>query len=192
MPFIATNQRRPTAPIELGPNRERVYFFTPSNPADAGSVHIAEVTEDDYDHLIKIEGYFAFRGTIKPAAAKPVAAPPTPAVPATPATDPPADSAKNPAAVDPAAPSAPATTEPAKPAAPATEPPADDLPTSAEIEEAAQNLLGLSWQKLGSEIAAGGIPNAVAQRALDIELAKPEDDQRLTIIKKLRAALGAK
>jgi hypothetical protein len=202
MPFIATNQRRPTAPIELGANRERVYYFTPSNPKDPGSVHVAEVSEEDFDHLIKIEGYFAFRGTITPAVAKPVATP-TPARPPTPeeaaAAQASADAvaaaaaAAGQAGIDAATAATAAAAATAADAAKAAEggKPADDAPTSAEIDEAAQNLLALSWQKLGSEIAAGGIPNEVAQRALDIELAKPEVDQKLTIIKKLRSALGA-
>ncbi|MGH8025996.1 MAG: hypothetical protein ACREO0_04625, partial [Pseudoxanthomonas sp.] len=65
----------------------------------------------------------------------------------------------------------------------------DEL-TPAEIEAAATALLELSWQKLGPELDKGGIPTAVAQRALDIELTKPEADQKLTIVKKLRASLG--
>lgn len=194
MPLLATNQRRPNAPIELGPNRERVYFFTPSIPTDPGSVHVADVSDEDYDHLIKIEGYFAFRGTIAAATARP-AATVAPAVPATPSPAP------APVVVDaPASDPAPTTDAPAP--APATTPAPETASTETteattasteeakEIEEAATALLSLSWQALGPEISKGGIPTAVVQRALDIELAKPDADQRLTNIKKLRAALG--
>lgn len=192
MPLLATNQRRPNAPIELGPNRERVYFFTPSIPTDQGSVHVADVSDEDYDHLIKIEGYFAFRGTIAAATARP-AATVAPVVPATPAP------AQAPVVVDaPVSDPAPSAEAPAP--APVTTPvPASTETTEAatagteeakEIEEAATALLALSWQALGPEISKGGIPTAVVQRALDIELAKPDADQRLTNIKKLRAALG--
>lgn len=171
MPLLATNQRRPNVPIELGPNRERVYFFTPSIPTDPGSVHVADVSDEDYDHLIKIEGYLAFRGTIAAATARP-AATVAPAVPATPSP-------------------APATTPaPETASTETTEATTASTEEAKEIEEAATALLSLSWQALGPEISKGGIPTAVVQRALDIELAKPDADQRLTNIKKLRAALG--
>lgn len=209
MPFLATNQRRPNAPIELGANRERVYFFTPSNPADPGSVHVCDLPDDDYDLLVKVEGYFPFRGTIPAAASRP-----TPPVKTAEELAAEQASAATAAAAAAAAKGAAGTgtssqtlsltaTETSKTKPPATDPAADtsaagaadetskaDELTPAEIEESALKLLELSWQRIQAEIEKGGIPAAVAQRALDIELAKPEADQKLTVIKKLRSALG--
>lgn len=199
MPLLATTQKRPKAPIELGNPIDRSYFFVPSDPSDANSVHVCDVSEDDYDLLIKIPGYFAFRGTLAPVTARPAAT--TPAAPATPPAPAPEPAPGTTAAPDAnavttsttdaavmeraATTTAAATTTDAAAAADAAV-----HSDAAEIETAALNLLDLSWQKLGAEIDKGGIPTAVAQRALDIELAKPEADQKLTIVKKLKASLG--
>lgn len=194
MPLIATTQRRPHAPIDMGPwNTEtqsgaRRYFFLPSDPADPGSIHVATVSEDDYDALIKLDGYFRFKGEIPAAVSKP--APQAPATPAAPPATVPAPPATEttPVVTDPAA-SATGSTETATDTTTAGGNPESDL-ADPEIEAAALALLGLSWQRVGAELGKGGIPNAVAERALAIELAKHEDDQKMTIVNKLRAALG--
>jgi pyruvate/2-oxoglutarate dehydrogenase complex dihydrolipoamide acyltransferase (E2) component len=169
--LIGCRFKRPKAPVELG---DKTYFFTPIDPTNPDSEHVCDVT--DLVHIQTLlgipEGYYL-------SAAE---------APATPA------SASRPKAAAPAAPP-----PPADPPPPPKDPAADQSDSGAgntsqlpdDLVEAAKNLNGLSWQALQSQIKKGGIPLAVVQEALNIELAKPDDDQRATTIKILKQALGA-
>lgn len=160
--LIASRIQRPTAPIEL---KNGTYFFTPINPHDPSSEHVAEVTDpDDMARLLAIpEGYYLSRNQELKSVSKPTPKPPTepPAVPVAPV-------------VPPAGP-----TDPTTPSG-----------LTEELEQAAVALNALSWQGLNAELKKEGIPEVVIQRALEIEGAKPDIDQRETTIRILKKKLG--
>ncbi|HEY1034560.1 MAG TPA: hypothetical protein VGE09_06225 [Pseudoxanthomonas sp.] len=184
--LIGSRFKRPKAPVELP---GKTYYFTPVDPNNAESEHVAEVTDTDHiGTLLAIpEGYYVVRSADVQTTSKPVAKTQAPAPAATvskPAdSTPPADTEKSTTADSGSAGAEGGTSTP----------PADDTAVSglsAELEEAAVNLNALSWQKLQAEINKGDLAPAVLRRAYEIELAKPEDDQRGTTIKILKKALG--
>lgn len=169
--LIASKFQRPKAPVELG---GITYFFTPIDPANADSEHVATVT--DPDHIQRFlgiaEGYYVARANEYPTASKPAA-----------------DPSSNP---PPPPPDAPTGTGDQANGDPQTPPGANLTATlPPEMLEAAGALNALSWQKLKAELAKGGIDKAVIKAALNIELAKPEPDQRATTVKLLSQALEA-
>lgn len=142
---------------------ERVYYFKPADPANPNSEHVAEVHDDDLTALLKIEN-----GDGTPAYYIPKAKGTAPVSKPKPAEAPP-------------------------PAAPQT---GDGTPgqvsgDDAEIESAAAALINAHHKTFKAEVSKGGIPKPVLARALEIELAKPADDQRETILKQLREAIEA-
>lgn len=164
--LIATTYQRPNAPIDLGDGR--VYHFRPMDPADAESVHVADVHEDDVGTLLAIRNgdgtaaYYIPKAKGTTTVSKPASAP------------------------------APAATAPVSGAAGAEASlNGDGEGDAAEIEAAARNLLDLHHKTRKAEIAKGGIPKAVLEAALAIETGKPEEDQRDPVITQLRDAIGA-
>lgn len=180
--LIACKFKRPKAPVELDGN---VYFFVPIDPANADSEHVADVENSDHiQRLLGIpEAYYIARAQSLQTATKPI-------LPVAPVAEqdplPPAGSSTG-GGTD--AGGLDITTDTG---AGSNEPPAGanvaaTLPP--EIVEAAAQLNGLSWQKLKAELAKGGIAKVVIKAALDLELAKPEPDQRGTTLKVLSQAL---
>lgn len=180
--LIACKFKRPKAPVELDGN---VYFFVPIDPANADSEHVADV--EDSDHIQRLlgipEAYYIARAQSLHTVAKP--APPV-ALVAGQDPLPPAGSGagggNDAGGSETTTGSDTGSTEP-----PAGASVAATLPP--EIVEAAAQLNGLTWQKLKAELAKGGIANVVIKAALDLELAKPEPDQRGTTLKVLSQAL---
>ncbi|MBP2482870.1 hypothetical protein J3A72_003162 [Stenotrophomonas sp. PvP093] len=176
--LIACKFKRPKAPVEL---EGTVYFFVPIDPANADSEHVADI--EDSDHIQRLlgipEAYYIARAQSLQTVAKP--APPT-----GPAADqlppPPAGGSIGTDAGGSGTDTSTSTSEP-----PAGANVAAALPP--EIVEAAAHLNGLTWQKLKAELAKGGIDKVVIKAALDLELAKPEPDQRGTTLKVLGQAL---
>jgi hypothetical protein len=178
--LIGSRFKRPKAPIELPPN---TYHFLPIDPANPDSEHVCEVTNEDHiQRLLSItEGYYISKAQALPTTSKPApAAPPANPPAATASNTPPADDKSGNAATGDAATSNNGTD--------ASDTVASGLPV--DMEEAAKNLNGLSWQKLKAELGKGGIEVAVVKRALEIELAQPDVDQRVTTIKILKQHLG--
>lgn len=180
--LIACKFKRPKAPVELDGN---VYFFVPIDPANADSEHVADVENSDHiQRLLGIpEAYYIARAQSLQTTSKPV-----PPVAPVADQDPPPPAGSS-AGGDTGTGGADTTTGTD---AGSSEPPAGanvaaTLPP--EIVEAAAQLNGLSWQKLKAELAKGGIAKVVIKAALDLELAKPEPDQRGTTLKVLSQAL---
>lgn len=188
--LIACKFKRPKAPVELDGN---VYFFVPIDPANADSEHVADVENSDHiQRLLGIpEAYYIAR-------AQSLQTVPKPAPPVAPVAEqdppPPAGSSTG-GGADTASLNITTGTDTGTDTdtgTGSTEPPAGanvaaTLPP--EIVEAAAQLNGLSWQKLKAELAKGGIAKVVIKAALDLELAKPEPDQRGTTLKVLSQAL---
>ncbi|AVH90237.1 hypothetical protein [Stenotrophomonas maltophilia] len=184
--LIACKFKRPKAPVELDGN---VYFFVPIDPANADSEHVADVENSDHiQRLLGIpEAYYIARAQSLQTATKPV-------LPVAPIAeqDPPPPAGSGTGAGTDVARSDITTDSGTGVDAGSNEPPAGanvaaTLPP--EIVEAAAQLNGLSWQKLKAELAKGGIAKVVIKAALDLELAKPEPDQRGTTLKVLSQAL---
>ncbi|MEN5271833.1 hypothetical protein [Stenotrophomonas lactitubi] len=185
--LIACKFKRPKAPVEL---EGTVYFFVPIDPANADSEHVADIENSDHiQRLLGIpEAYYIARAQSLQTAAKP--APPVAPVAEQDPPPPPAGSSTG-GGADTASSNITTGTDTGTDAG-STEPPAGanvaaTLPP--EIVEAAAQLNGLSWQKLKAELAKGGIAKVVIKAALDLELAKPEPDQRGTTLKVLSQAL---
>lgn len=174
--LIACKFKRPKAPVELDGN---VYFFVPIDPANADSEHVADVENSDHiQRLLGIpEAYYIARAQSLQTATKPVPPVATVAEQDSPPPPPP----------PPAGSSTGAGTDAGSNEPPAGANVAATLPP--EIVEAAAQLNGLSWQKLKAELAKGGIAKVVIKAALDLEVAKPEPDQRSTTLKVLSQAL---
>lgn len=176
--LIASKIHRPTAPIVLGNDTAtaRTYFFVPIDPQNPHSEHVCEVTDDDdIATLLAIkEGYCLAKS--RPVPARPVIppAPPPPGPETTPDTLP-----ETVLPVTVVGEGAPDGTD------------SNETTDDAEAKEAAMKLHGLSGNALKAEIKKGGLPALVLQATLDIELAKPEDDQRETIIKLLQEAIAS-
>lgn len=180
--LIACKFKRPKAPVELDGN---VYFFVPIDPANADSEHVADVENSDHiQRLLGIpEAYYIARAQSLQTVAKP--APPVASV-AEQDPPPPAGSSTG-GVADTASSNITTGTDTGSTEPPAGANVAATLPP--EIVEAAAQLNGLSWQKLKAELAKGGIAKVVIKAALDLELAKPEPDQRGTTLKVLSQAL---
>ena len=191
--LIGSKFKRPKAPIDLG---DKIYFFLPRDPANPDSEHVAEVS--DNTHIQKLlaitEGYYI----AEQQAPAPVAPKPTPA----PTAD--GDAATNTATGEgePPAPAASLVAGSASEEALAGDTAATETPSAPtgsveaptvpdDVREAADNLLGLSWQAVGAQVRKGGIPHAVLGEALRIEQGKAEDDRRSAVIKALQQALEA-
>ena len=183
--LIACKFKRPKAPVELDGN---VYFFVPIDPANADSEHVADVENSDHiQRLLGIpEAYYIARAQSLRTVAKP-AAPVDPAGGQEPPTPPVVSSTGTDAGGDGAGASTATSSDAGDSEPPAGANVAATLPP--EIVEAAAQLNGLSWQKLKAELAKGGIAKVVIKAALDLELAKPEPDQRGTTLKVLSQAL---
>lgn len=191
--LIGCRFHRPKAPVELA---NGTYFFTPIDPSNSESEHVCEVSNlEDAQRLLGIpEGYYISAAAPIPTTARPVAQ--QPAAPTGEATSTPNGSSGSTPSV--------ATTTTAtndgtvNSTATGSDPegskttPESTVPSGlpADLEEAAKNLNALSFQKLTAELKAGGLQEAVVRRALDIELSKPEDDQRATTVKALKKHLG--
>lgn len=140
------------------------YHFKPADPANPHSPHVAEVTNEAHIQrfLSIVEGYCIY--TTPDATPAATASRPTAQTQTAPPPESngisPVDGGGIPAALD------------------------------TELEEAGKQLNALNWQKLNAELAKGGIDEAVVTRALAIELAKPEADQRDTTIKIIKKYLG--
>lgn len=180
--LIGCRFHRPKAPVELA---NGTYFFTPIDPTNPESEHVCEVSNlEDAQRLLGIpEGYYISAAAPIPTTARPVAQQPA-ATTGEPTSTPTGSSGSAPSV---------ATTTSAPDGGTATSSATDStvpsgLPT--DLEEAAKNLNALSFQKLTAELKAGGLQEAVVRRALDIELSKPEDDQRATTVKALKKHLG--
>lgn len=191
--LIGCRFHRPKAPVELA---NGTYFFTPIDPSNPESEHVCEVTNlEDAQRLLGIpEGYYISAAAPIPTTARPVAQQPA-APTGEPTSTPTGSSGSAPSvATTTSAPDGGTATPSAtgsdadvsKPSSDSTVP--SGLP--ADLEEAAKNLNALSFQKLTAELKAGGLQEAVVRRALDIELSKPEDDQRATTVKALKKHLG--
>ena len=188
--LIACKFKRPKAPVELDGN---VYFFVPIDPANADSEHVADVENSDHiQRLLGIpEAYYIARAQSLQTVAKPA----PPVAPVAEQDPPPPAGGSTGGGADTASSNITTGTDTDADAgtdAGSTEPPsganvAATLPP--EIVEAAAQLNGLSWQKLKAELAKGGIAKVVIKAALDLELAKPEPDQRGTTLKVLSQAL---
>ncbi len=169
--LIACRFKRPKAPVDLG---DRVYFFTPVDPSNPDSEHVAVV--EDNVHVQKLlavpEAYYI--ATSEPPAAPQLAAKPQ----AIALSNQPSSTGAAQTAADEGA---------GKPGTEAAG--GGDAQLPAELIEAATNLNGLSWQALQAKLKEGGIDKVVIKAALDIELAKPEADQRATTIKLLTKAI---
>ncbi len=193
--LIGSRFKRPKAPIELP---GKTYFFVPIDPSNPDSEHVAEVTDEEHiQRFMQIpEGYYISKAQALPTASKPAAATPAPPAAATTTTAPPPvdPPAKTPeelqAEVDAAAAAEAARVNAASGAADTSQDSTAPSGLSEELEQAAVNLNALSWQKLNVELNKGGIEKAVVNRALEIELAKAEADQRETTIKILKKNLG--
>jgi hypothetical protein len=159
--LIATTYQRPNAPIDLGDN---VYHFRPMDPADSKSVHVADVHEDDVGTLLAIRNGDGSAAYYIPKAKG-------------------ATTVSKPAASP--APAANAGGTPAGNAAGGND--AD----AADVQAAAKHLLDAHHKTRKAEIAKGGIPKAVLQAALEIEIGKPEEEQRDPVIIQLREAIEA-
>lgn len=161
--LIGCRFKRPKAPIELP---GKTYFFVPIDPTNPDSEHVAEVEDNAHiQRLLSIpEGYYISEAQVIPTAARPTAQ--QPVDPASTGTQ--DDDSTNTAPVG----------------------SNETLALPPELEEAAKNLNGLTWQALQAQLKKGGLDKAVVQRALDIELAKPDEDQRGTTVKLLKAELG--
>lgn len=187
--LIACKFKRPKAPVELDGT---IYFFVPIDPANADSEHVADVENSDHiQRLLGIpEAYYIARAQSLLTIAKP--APPAGLATGQDAPPPGSSTGADAGASDTTTTTSTSTDTSAGTDAGANEPPAGasvaaTLPP--EIVEAAAQLNGLSWQKLKAELAKGGIAKVVIKAALDLELAKPEPDQRGTTLKVLSQAL---
>ena len=169
--LIACRFKRPNAPVDLG---DKVYFFKPVDPANADSEHVAVVEDNNHiQRLLQIpEAYYIAVTELPPTVAKPVAPASTSVQ-----TDAGAGTANAPPAND-------LTGEKTGEG----EGNSQNLPPK-ELQEQGEALNGLSWQALQAQLKRGGIQKAVIKVALDLELAKPEADQRGTTLKFLTAAL---
>lgn len=168
--LIASRFKRPKAPVDLP---GKTYFFVPVDPSNPDSEHVAEVADNDHiQRLLAIpEGYYIAQADTLPTAVKPVVTSAGTGATGTVAT------------------ATTATTTNTGEQGSDAPPPSDDATTTpAEILEAATNLNALTWQKLQSVLKQGA-PTEVIKAALDIELAKPEADQRATTIKLLTQAV---
>ena len=181
--LIACKFKRPKAPVEL---EGTVYFFVPIDPANADSEHVADVENSDHiQRLLGIpEAYYIARAQSLQTVAKP--APPVAPVAEQDPPPPPVGSSTG-GGADAAGSGITTGTDAGSNEPPAGANVAATLPP--EIVEAAAQLNGLSWQKLKAELAKGGIAKVVIKAALDLELAKPEPDQRGTTLKVLSQAL---
>ncbi|MBA0394858.1 hypothetical protein D7U98_05495 [Stenotrophomonas maltophilia] len=182
--LIACKFKRPKAPVELDGN---VYFFVPIDPANADSEHVADVENSDHiQRLLGIpEAYYIARAQSLQTATKPV--PPVAPVAEQDSPPPPPAGSSTGAGTDAGGSDTTTVTDAGSNEPPAGANVAATLPP--EIVEAAAQLNGLSWQKLKAELAKGGIAKVVIKAALDLELAKPEPDQRSTTLKVLSQAL---
>lgn len=179
--LIASKHKRPKAPVTLD---SKVYFFTPIDPADPDSEHVADV--QDTAHIQKFlcvpEGYHIAEAQGLPAIpSRPVAAPvaTTATVATTPTVPAPGSSTSTPSGAG-----VPVVTDPTNTG--------DGTDTGAgqptpEQTEAAQALISMSWQKL--KTVAEGTAAPVLALAQSIEKAKPEIEQRETVLKVLAKAL---
>lgn len=160
--LIASKHKRPTAPITID---GKVYFFTPIDPSHSDSEHVADI--QDAEHIQKFlcvpEGYY-----ISEAKSLPVL-PPRPIVKAL--------KASSVASIG---------SDPTAPANASLGSSVAEQPTP-EQTEAAQALISMSWQKL--KTVAEGTDATVLALALSIERAKPEIEQRETVLKILAKAL---
>ncbi|MBN5074474.1 hypothetical protein JY427_02285 [Stenotrophomonas maltophilia] len=183
--LIACKFKRPKAPVELNGT---VYFFVPIDPANADSEHVADVENSDHiQRLLGIpEAYYIARAQSLQTTSKPVA-PADSAAGQEPPTAPVVSSTGTDAGGDGSGASTTTSSDTGSSEPPAGANVAATLPP--EIIEAAAQLNGLSWQKLKAELAKGGIAKVVIKAALDLELAKPEPDQRGTTLKVLSQAL---
>ncbi|MGH8073641.1 MAG: hypothetical protein ACREO4_06160 [Lysobacter sp.] len=165
--LIATRFKRPKAPITID---GETYHFLPRDPSNPESEHVCEVANKAHvGRLLGIpEGYYLPDDDPAPATPAPRPVAQVPSSETTPAGD---DSTPPP---------------PVPPTDAVAIAPLDD-----DQREAAENINGLSWQKLKAEIGKGGIPALVLHEALRIEEAKPEEDQRATTIKILKQAIEA-
>lgn len=166
--LIATHFRRPTAPVDLG---GKVYYFTPRTAGDANSEHVAVV--DDPSHIQALlaitEGYYIPTDQeLTAVVARPQATVATLSV------------------TDTATAAATATSSDTT-----TDAPANDVIVDPDVLESARNLIALSWQALKGQLDKGGIPTTVLQTALELEQAKPADEQHQTKLKMLSQALGS-
>lgn len=180
--LIACKFKRPKAPVELDGN---VYFFVPIDPANADSEHVADVENSDHiQRLLGIpEAYYIARAQSLQTTTKPV----PPVAPVADQDPPPPAGSSAGGAPEPGGADTTTGTDAGSSEPPAGANVAATLPP--EIVEAAAQLNGLSWQKLKAELAKGGIAKVVIKAALDLELAKPEPDQRGTTLKVLSQAL---
>lgn len=171
--LIACRFKRPNAPVDLG---DKVYFFKPVDPANTDSEHVAVVEDNNHiQRLLQIpEAYYIAVTELPPTVAKPVA-------PASASTSVQTDAGAGTASAPPAKDSVGETTGEGEGSS-------QNLPPK-ELQEQGEALNGLSWQALQAQLKKGGIAKAVIKVALDLELAKPEADQRGTTLKFLTAAL---
>lgn len=199
--LIATYFKRPKAPVNMPKTGGGTvdYFFTPVDPTNPESEHVADVTDPGHiQRFLQIpEGYYVAEANAALEAVRNAAA--NSARPAPGVTDPPAATTTAPA-VAPATDPAPAPLASETPAAPdATPTPAAQADTSAPApaadpanadkpdEAAAKVLLALPLAKFRAELKT--TPRPVLAAALAIESDKG-NDERATVVKHLKAALA--